>query len=49
MRSPRRRATRVTPELLARLQELVERATLTQSEIAMQLGCSQATVSRYRA
>ena len=45
-RLPRRRPTRVTPELLAQIQELIERTTLTQDEIAMHVGCSQATVSR---
>ena len=45
MRTPRRR-TCVTPALLAQIRELFERTTLTQNEIAMQLGCSQATVSR---
>lgn len=46
MRSPRRRPTCVTPDLLAQIHALIERGTLTQNEIAMPLGCSQATVSR---
>lgn len=44
--SRRRRAVAVTPELVAQVQALFNSSRLTQDEIAMQLGCSQATVSR---
>jgi predicted XRE-type DNA-binding protein len=36
----------VTPELVAQVQALFNSSRLTQDEIATQLGCSQATVSR---
>jgi predicted XRE-type DNA-binding protein len=46
-RSPRRRSSvAVTPELVAQVHELLNNTRYTQDEIAMQLGCSQATVSR---
>lgn len=44
--SRRRRAVAVTPELVAQVQALFNSSRLTQDEIATQLGCSQATVSR---